>query len=85
MARRRVADRTRSCPSASVRTTLAETQRQAGSCPLLFVWDGERVTVFVADLLGAGGIGFNLGRGEYYPPRPGESFLLPEGVLQPNA
>ncbi|QDT68843.1 FG-GAP repeat protein [Planctomycetes bacterium MalM25] len=65
------------------RHDLVETQRQAGSCPLLFVWDGERY-VFVADLLGAGGIGFNLGRGEYYPARPYESFLLPEGVLRPK-
>lgn len=65
------------------RHDLVETQRQAGSCPLLFVWDGERY-VFVADLLGAGGIGFNLGRGEYYPARPHESFLLPDGVLQPK-
>lgn len=65
------------------RHDLVETQRQAGSCPLLFVWDGKRY-VFVADLLGAGGIGFNLGRGEYYPARPHESFLLPQGVLQPK-
>lgn len=63
--------------------TIAETQRQAGSCPLVFVWDGERY-VFVADVLGAGGIGFNLGRGEYYPPRPDESLLLPAGLPAPR-
>ena len=62
---------------------IAETQRQAGSCPLVFVWDGERY-VFVADVLGAGGIGFNLGRAEYYPPRPTESLLLPHELLQPR-
>ncbi|MAT68912.1 MAG: hypothetical protein CMJ58_05255 [Planctomycetaceae bacterium] len=63
--------------------TIPETQRQAGSCPLLFVWDGAKFA-FVADLLGAGGIGFNLGRGEYYPSRPEERFLLPQGILQPR-
>lgn len=62
---------------------IAETQRQAGSCPLLFVWDGQQYT-FVADLLGAGGIGFNLGKGEYYDARPTENFLLPAGLLQPR-
>ena len=54
---------------------LAETQRQAGSCPLVFVWNGECYE-FVADILGAGGIGFNLGKGEYYQPRPSESLLI---------
>ncbi|WP_197531754.1 FG-GAP-like repeat-containing protein [Posidoniimonas corsicana] len=62
---------------------ISETQRQAGSCPLLFVWDGKRYA-FVADMLGAGGLGFNLGRGEYYPPRPQESLLLPAGLLKPR-
>jgi len=63
--------------------TIVETQRQAGSCPLVFVWDGDQF-VFVADILGAGGIGFNLGRGEYYPPRPDESLLLPAGLPVPR-
>ena len=61
---------------------ISETQRQAGSCPLVFVWDGERY-MFVADILGAGGIGFNLGRAEYYPPRPTESLLLPSRSMKP--
>ncbi len=60
--------------------TIAETQRQAGSCPLVFVWNGQQYE-FIADLLGAGGLGFNLGRGEYYPPRPHENLLLPMGSL----
>lgn len=63
--------------------TLVETQRQAGSCPLVFVWNGQQYE-FVADLLGAGGIGFNLGRGEYYDPRPHENLLLPAGLLKPR-
>lgn len=60
-----------------------ETQRQAGSCPLVFVWNGRRFQ-FVADVLGAGGIGFNLGKGEYYDPRPEENLLLPPGLIQPR-
>ncbi len=62
---------------------IAETQRQAGSCPLVFVWDGEQFR-FVADILGAGGIGFNLGRGEYYPPRPTESLMLSADSIHPR-
>ena len=58
---------------------IAETQRQLASCPVLFAWDGQRYA-FVSDLLGVGGIGFNLGRGEYAPPRPWEHFLLPAGL-----
>ena len=65
------------------RIDIAETQRQAGSCPLVFVWDGQRF-VFVADVLGAGGIGFNLGRGDYYEPRPQENLHLSTGLLQPK-
>ncbi len=65
------------------RIDLIETQRQAGSCPLVFVWDGSRYT-FVADMLGAGGIGFNLGRSEYYEPRPVENLKLPAGLLKPQ-
>ncbi|MDC0935786.1 hypothetical protein OAS39_05835 [Pirellulales bacterium] len=62
---------------------IVETQRQAGSCPLVFVWDGRQY-VFVADILGAGGIGFNLGRAEYYPPRPMENLLLPSQGMKPR-
>ena len=60
---------------------IAETQRQLSSCPVLFAWDGEKYA-FVSDLLGVGGIGFALGRGEYSTPRPWENFLLPEGLLK---
>ena len=35
-------------------------------------------------MLGGGGLGFNLGRGEYSPPRPWENLLLPEGLPQPR-
>ena len=62
---------------------IAETQRQAGSCPLVFVWNGEQYE-FIADFLGAGGIGFNLGRGDFYDPRPHECLLIPNDAFQPK-
>jgi len=62
---------------------ITETQRQLSSCPVLFAWDGERYR-FVSDLLGVGGIGFAIGRGEYAAPRPRENFQLPRGLLRPH-
>jgi hypothetical protein len=51
---------------------------------VLFAWNGESYQ-FVTDLLGGGGLGFNLGRGDYSAPRPSESLLLPRGALVPKA
>jgi hypothetical protein len=61
--------------------TIDQTQRQTSSCPVLFVWDGERFA-FVSDVLGVGGIGFAVGRDEFAPPRPWENLLLPAGLLR---
>ncbi len=63
--------------------TIAETQRQLSSCPVLFAWDGRRFA-FVSDLLGVGGLGYATGPGEYAPARPWENLLLPAGLLQPR-
>jgi hypothetical protein len=57
---------------------IEETQRQVSSCPIVFAWNGTEFA-FVTDVLGVGGIGFNLGRGEYGEPRPWEHLLLPDG------
>ncbi|NNF16840.1 MAG: tetratricopeptide repeat protein, partial [Gammaproteobacteria bacterium] len=62
--------------------TIAETQRQLSSCPVLFAWNGEEWT-FVSDILGVGGIGFMVQPGKYSEPRPWEHFLFPEEVVQP--
>lgn len=62
---------------------IEETQRQTSSCPVLFVWDGQRYR-FVTDLLGVGGLGFLIQPGEYVPPDPTENLLLPPGLLQPK-
>lgn len=55
---------------------IVETQRQLSSCPVIFVWDGERWR-FVSDVLGVGGMGYLLEPGIYAPPRPWERFLMP--------
>jgi hypothetical protein len=69
--------------SASASHRIEETQRQVSSCPVLFSWNGQEFT-FVTDVLGAGGLGFNLGRGEYGPVRPQENVLLMDGQLRPR-
>ncbi len=63
--------------------TIEEIQRQKSSCPVLFVWDGEKYE-FVSDLLGVGGMGYLVAPGEYAPPRPWENLMLPLGLLQPK-
>lgn len=65
-------------------TEITETQRQLSSCPVLFVWNGEKYE-FVTDLLGVGGIGYAIGPGEYAQPRPWENVLLPESIAAPDA
>ncbi len=62
---------------------IVETQRQMSSCPVLFAWNGDRFE-FVSDILGVGGIGYNVGPGVYAEPRPWENFMLPEDLLKPD-
>lgn len=69
--------------AAGQRHVIPEVQRQTSSCPVLFCWNGEQFE-FVTDLLGVGGLGFNLGREEYAVPRPWENVLLPPGMLVPR-
>ncbi len=63
--------------------SIAETQRQLSSCPVLFAWNGSEY-VFVSDILGVGGMGYAVAPGQYATPRPRESYLLPDGLLQPQ-
>ena len=62
---------------------IRETQRQTSSCPVLFAWNGTSYR-FVTDILGVGGLGFNLANGQYAPVRPWENLLLPESALRPR-
>ncbi len=57
-------------------TLVTETQRQISSCPVIFLWTGDRHS-FITDCLGVGGIGFLVKPGEYAPSRPWERVLFP--------
>ena len=43
-----------------------EKPRLSGSCPMIFVWDGEKFA-FVSDVLGVAPLGAGLGDGEFFP------------------
>jgi hypothetical protein len=62
---------------------VTEEQRRPDSCPLLFVWDGERFA-WVTDFIGAGGVGFLLAPGVYAEPDPTESVKVPAGLVAPD-
>ena len=51
---------------------IQETQRQVSSCPVVFAWNGHEYQ-FATDVLGGGGMGFNVGAGEYLAPRRGRT------------
>lgn len=54
---------------------LVETQRQMSSCPVLFVWDGQRFR-FVSDTLGVAALGYLTAPSQYDEPRPFEFLHL---------
>jgi hypothetical protein len=60
--------------------SVAKVVRKPSSCPLLFVWNGERFE-FVTDFLGVGGLGFFLEPGVYAPPDPTENVRIPPGMV----
>ncbi len=62
--------------------TIAEEQRQLGSCPVLFAWNGEKFD-FVTDILGVGAQGFLVEPGTIMPPRPWEYVPFAPGLLKP--
>ena len=63
---------------------ITETQRQISSCPVVFAFDGTRMS-FVTDVLGVGGLGYLLEPGVYSTPRPWEVLVLPSGALVEQA
>jgi hypothetical protein len=63
--------------------TLDETARRGDSCPLLFVWDGERFQ-FVTDFLGGGGIGYMIEPGVYSTPDPDEDVWIDSKLIKVN-
>lgn len=59
---------------------ITEEQRQLGSCPVLFAWNGEKFD-FVTDILGVAAQGFLVEPGVLLPPRPWEKVLFtPERI-----
>ncbi|NND81420.1 MAG: tetratricopeptide repeat protein [Gammaproteobacteria bacterium] len=60
--------------------TVAEEQRQLGSCPVLFAWTGEKFD-FVTDILGVAAQGFLVEPGVLMPPRPWEKVFFPPDSL----
>ena len=59
---------------------LKELDRKGTSCPILYVWDGERFR-FETDILGGGIIGYLVGEGQYYTPDTDE--YVPLGEIAP--
>ena len=56
---------------------IVEVNRKIASCPVIFVWDGQRFR-YVTDCLGVGGLAFYAGpKVGYAPPDPTEVLLLP--------
>jgi hypothetical protein len=62
---------------------ILQRNRMAGSCPILFAWDGRRF-VFVNDFLGAGSVGETGPDGTCRPPRPEESVKIEAEQLLPR-
>lgn len=60
-----------------------ESERLASSCPLLYIWNGERF-VFLTDVLGTAPIGELLPDGSRIKPYPEEFVRLPENVRDRN-
>ncbi|MCY4094824.1 MAG: VCBS repeat-containing protein, partial [Gammaproteobacteria bacterium] len=63
---------------------IEEIQRQLASCPVVFVWNGEKYE-FVSDVLGVAALGYFAEPGVTTPVRSKERILLPDGLLQPRA
>jgi hypothetical protein len=45
---------------------IAEAPRLAGSCPMIFTWNGGRFQ-FITDVLGVAPLGASSGDGQYFP------------------
>jgi FG-GAP-like repeat/ASPIC and UnbV len=63
--------------------TIQEVNRKPTSCPVLFVWDGERFR-YITDFLGGGATGESGPDGSVRPPRPEESVKIEPGLLVPK-
>ena len=62
---------------------IEEVQRQLASCPVVFVWNGEKYE-FVSDVLGVAALGYFAAPGVTAPVRAKERLLLPDALLKPR-
>ena len=62
-------------------TMVTEAPRLAGSCPMIFTWNGERFQ-FITDVLGVAPLGASSGDGQYFPVDHQEWVSIPAGALQ---
>ena len=61
--------------------TVKEAPRLAGSCPMIFTWNGRRFQ-FVTDVLGVAPLGASSGDGQYFPVDHVEYVSIPAAMLQ---
>ena len=62
---------------------ISEIQRQLASCPVVFVWNGQKYE-FVSDVLGVAALGYFHKVGENAPFRDFERILLGDKAIQPK-
>ena len=58
-----------------------ESERISGSCPSLFVWNGEKFD-YLTDMFISGPMGVPLDRGAYFPVRDRETLVIPGGRVK---
>jgi len=61
--------------------TITEAPRLAGSCPMIFTWNGDRFQ-FITDVLGVAPLGASSGDGQYFPVDHQEWVSIPASALQ---
>jgi Flp pilus assembly protein TadD len=62
---------------------IPEIQRKISSCPVLFAWNGSRMS-FITDFAGVGGLGYFVGPGECGQPQVLEHIKIEPDQLQPR-
>ena len=67
---------------ASRTVQVKEAPRLAGSCPMVFTWNG-RAFQFITDVLGVAPLGASASDGQYFPVDHDEYVRIPSGALAP--
>ena len=67
--------------SAAQSIAIEEAPRMAGSCPMIFTWNGREFE-FITDVLGVAPLGASSGDGEYFPVDHDEYVYIPAGSLK---